>query len=145
MYQVKTSGGDQFHRLAAKLLAAEREFTPEMGKALADGARPLPEEARLSALEHLPKRGGLNVLVAGSSFRLRRVSVGVIEIRVVGIRQLARTNEGWISHPTFGHRPKDTQFMPRAKGWFSDPMHRGKNRISDALGRAMHKIAQRTT
>lgn len=135
----------KFHVLAAKLRAAEAEFKPEVGKALSDGARTLPAAARLSALEKLPKRGGLNLIVAKSRFRVRRVSQTEVQVVASGIEQLANTNEGYVVHPTFDHRPREKQAIPKARGWFSTPMRRGKNKISDAIGDAMHRIAKRIT
>jgi len=124
---------------------AEKEFQPEMGKALAEGARPLPMAARVSALEHLPHRNHLNAIVASARIRVRRISEREVRVVANGIKQLANTNAGWINHPTYGHRPRERQRLPRAEGWFSDPMHRGKRRVSDKLGDAMHRIAKRIT
>jgi hypothetical protein len=141
----ETKGSADFGRVAEKLRIAEREFQPEMGKALSEGARPLPQNARQSALEKLPHRGKLNVIVASARIRIRRLSDREVDVVARGIKQLANINEGRINHPTYGHRPRETQLLPRAKGWFSTPMHNGKRRISRALGKHMHEITKRIT
>ena len=145
MVSIRITGDAKAKVLAAKLRLAEREFQAKMGQALTDGARPLPMAAKASALERLPKRGGLNVIVASARFRVRRVSDREVQVVASGIRQLGNTNEGRINHPTFSHRPRETQLIPRARGWFSDPMRRGKNRIRDSIGDAMHRVAKRIT
>lgn len=139
------SGTAKFDVLAMKLRAAEKELRIEMGRALASGARPLPEAARRSAIEHLPKRGGLNMKVASARFRTRQLSNEQVDVVAKGIDQLADTNEGRITHPTYGHRPRRTQLIPKARGWFTQPMRRGKRRISNELGDAMHRVAKRIT
>lgn len=143
--RVEITGTEKFRSLAARLRAAEHDFKPEMGKALSDGARTLPAAARASALEKLPKRNGLNLIVARSRFRVRRISPQEVRVVATGIEQLPNTNDGFINHPTFDHRPRETQAIPKARGWFSDPMHRGKDKIGDAIGDAMHRIAKRIT
>lgn len=145
MVHVEISGGAQAKLLGAKIRAAEKEFKPEMGKALHDGTRSLPMAARRSALEHLPKRKGLNLLVAAARFTVRRISVMEYQVKASGIPQLQHTNEGEVSHPTYGHRPRVTQTIPRAKDWFNRPMRAHKQKIADDLGDAMHKIAERIT
>lgn len=141
--RVEISGNEKTRLLAAKLRIAEKQFDPEMGKALREGARPLPEAARLSALEHLPRRNGLNLVVAAARFSIRRVSEMEYRVTVKGIRQIQRTNEGFITHPTYGHRPREDQAIPKARDWFNRPMRAGKRKISNELGKAMHRIAQR--
>lgn len=143
--RVEISGEEKLRLLAAKLRIAEREFKPEIGKALAAGARPLPLAARRSAFDHLPKRNGLNRIVAEARFSVRRF--GEMEYRVVakGIMQLGNTDNGRINHPTYGHRPRVTQEIPKARDWFNRPMRAGKRKIANELGDAMHRIAQRIT
>lgn len=145
MVRIEYKGTAKFDRLAVKLRIAEKEFQPEMGKALVEGARPLPEKARIAALEKLPHKGGLNAIVARSRIRIRKLSDREVDVVASGIKQLANTNKGYINHPTYGRRPRETQYMPRARGWFSDTMHNGKRRISNALGDHMHRIAKRIT
>lgn len=145
MAGVEISGGEKFRLLAAKLRAAEKEFKPEIGKALKEGTRPFPMAARRSALEHLPKRNGLNRLVAAARFTVHRISTMEYRVTATGIKQLQRTNEGHINHPTFRHRPRVTQSIPRADNWFNKPMRTHKREITDKLGEAMHKIAKRIT
>lgn len=131
--------------LAAKLRAAEADLKPEVGKALSSGARSLPLDAQISALQNLPRRGGLNRLVARSRFRVRRTSTMQADVIASGIDQLSDINAGRVNHPTFGHHPRQTQRLPRARDWFSTPMHHGKDKISHAIGDAMHRVAKRIT
>lgn len=142
---IKFSGDAEAKILAAKLRIAEKDFRPEMGKALRAGARPLPEAARRSAIENLPRRNGLNLVVAAARYRLRRISVMEYQVSAEGIKQLQYTNEGYVNHPTYDRPPRTRQSIPKAKGWFNKPMRRGKRKISDELGDAMHQVAKRIT
>lgn len=144
MTRVEVSGTD-FHAVAAKLLAAEHDLPVHLRRAVDKSARPLPAAAKRSALENLPHHHGLNVLVARARITIRRTSSTTLEVRARGIEQLGNTNDGRIGHPTFGHRPRRTQLIPRARDWFFKPMRKRKNEISDELGDAMHKVAKEIT
>jgi len=101
--------------------------------------------AKVSAFEKLPHHGGLNKIVASARIRVRRVSIREVDVVATGIRQLANTNRGFINHPTYGHRLRETQQLPRARGWFTNPMRNGKRRILNEVGKAMHRVAKRVT
>lgn len=143
--RIQISGDEKARRLAAKLRIAEKEFKPEMGKALRAGAQPLPAAARRSALERLPKRNGLNLIIASARYNVRRISAMEYQVLARGIKQLDYTNRGYVNHPTYRRGPRRTQSIPKAKGWFNKPMHAGKRKISNELGQAMHRIAKRIT
>lgn len=139
------SGSKEFRALAAKLRLAERDLPREVRQAVDRSARPLPATAKRSALMNLPRRGGLNLLVARARFTRRRISPSVVEVRTKGIEQLANTNAGRINHPTFGHRPRVTQLIPKARDWFFKPMRRAKGNVKDELEDAMHRTARKIT
>lgn len=145
MVHFEVSGTEKFRVLAEKLRAAEHDMPERLRRAVDEGARDLPAAARRSALTNLPHRGGLAALVARARITNRRVSSTELEVRAKGIEQLANTNEGYVNHPTFRHRPRVTQPIRKAKGWFFQPMRRGKSKVKDKLGEAMHRTAKEIT
>lgn len=145
MVRYEISGGKEFKALSAKLLAAERELPVEIRRAVDRSARPFPAAAKRSAVVNLPKRGGLNLLVARARFTVRRISATTVEVRAKGIEQLANINAGLVNHPTYGHRPRVTQRITRARDWFFKPMRKAKRETADELGDAMHRVAKRIT
>lgn len=142
MVRYEISGTEKFRIAAAKLRAAEHEMPAKIRRAVDEAARPLPAAARRSALTNLPHRGGLNLLVARARIRTKRTSSSTLEVEANGIQQLPNTEAGYVNHPTFGHRPRVTQRIPRAKGWFFRPMRKAKPKIKDEIGDAMHKVAK---
>lgn len=145
MVNYQVSGTEKFREAAVRLRIAERTLPERMRKAVDQGARPLPAAARRSALENLPHHNELNLVVARARITIRRVSPTMLEVRAKGIEQLGNTNAGRVNHPTYGHRPRRTQRIPRAKGWFNKPMRKAKPRVKKELGDAMHKVAKDIT
>jgi len=138
-YQVS---GTNFRVLGTKLRVAEHDLPIEIRRAVDKSARPLPAAVKRSAVENLPRRGGLNLLVARARVTIKRVSSTAVDVRAKGIEQLANTNAGRVNHPTYGHRPRFTQRIPKARGWFFKPMRRAKRATTDELEDAMHRVAK---
>jgi hypothetical protein len=143
MVRYEFSGGRDFQVAAAKLRNAGRDLPAETRQAVDKSARPLPLAAKRSAVLNLPRRGGLNLLVARSRFTIRRTSPTTVEVRARGIEQLENTNEGRVNHLTFGRRPWITQRIPRARDWFFKPMRKAKRDVKDELEDAMHRVAKK--
>jgi len=141
----EVSGTGDFKRAAARLRVAERDLPREVRRAVDKGVRPLPIAVKRSAIMNLPRRGGLNVLVAQARITIKRVSATAVEVRAKGIEQLAETNAGRVWHPTFGHRPRILQRIPRAKDWFFKPVRRVKPDVKDEIEDALRRVARRIT
>lgn len=134
-------GGEQFAAVARAFRAAEGELPVEIRNALDRAAPPLERAARESALANLPHRGGLNEIVAASSFTAQR-RAGGIRIVARGISQLALTNQGRVRHPVFGHGFVG-QSIPKARNWFYKPIEDGAGTVEKELLDAMDEIANR--
>ncbi|MFF0269486.1 hypothetical protein [Kribbella sp. NPDC004536] len=146
MTDIRITDGGETKRAAERLrLAANGGLQRELQHALDRSTKRLDEDVRGSALERLPKRGGLNQIVARS--RIDAEHLAPLRVRLVakGIDQLKLINAGHVSHPTYGHRPRVFQSLPRAKNWFSRPIRRNAGRISRELRRAMERTARRIT
>jgi hypothetical protein len=144
MPSFEVTGGAQFHVVAMKMRnAAHGDLEREILQALEKASVPLRADAKRSALENLPKRGGLNVLVADSIMTVQR-RAGGIRVVAKGMTQLAKTNNGEVRHPVYGNRNAwTTQDIPLAKDWFFKPFHDGKGKISRELRLALDDVARK--
>ena len=135
-------GSAEFAKVARAFRQAEGELPRELTKALERSSKPLRKDAKASALEHLPSDGGLNRIVASARMTVRHIANG-IRIVAKGIDQLRLTNQGKIVHPTYGHRPRKLQPIPKAKDWFTRAMRDGEPKVRKELVKALDKIARR--
>ena len=143
MPSLEIVGGEQFAAVARAFRQAEGELPRELLKALEKSSKPLRKDAKASALEHLPKRGGLNRVIASARMSAIRRANG-IRIIAKGIEQLSFTNSGKVRHPVFA-TPETwvTQAIPAAKDWFNKPMQAGAPKVRRELSKALDKIARR--
>jgi hypothetical protein len=144
MPSIEITGGEQLRVIAAKFRQeAHGDLDRELQAALERASKPLREDAKASALEHLPHRGGLNVLVAAAAMILQR-RAGGIRIVAHGMSQLSRTNAGEVRHPVWGDREVwVTQVIPRALNWFYKPMQDGAGKVEEELKKALDKVARK--
>lgn len=111
----------------------------------AEGA-PLKAALRQSALDRLPKAGGLNEQVAG-----QRITISALAgLRTAGVRlsttapDTAQTNDGFVRHPTFGRRGQGewrTQAIPQAAGWWDDPCEAVGPPVAAAMLATLGRVA----
>lgn len=143
MASIEVRGEEQFAALAARLRKAEGQLQPELYDALERAAPPLERAATRSALASLPKRGGLNVVVASAGMRHQR-RAGGIRITASGITQLKLTNDGRVRHPVYGNPGTWVgQAIPKARDWFNKPIRDGAPRVRKELVKALDKIARK--
>ena len=142
MPSLEIVGGEQFAAVARAFRQAEGELPRELVKALEKSAKPLQRDAKASAVANLPHSGGLNQIVAAARMTTRRRANG-IRIVANGIDQLAMTNKGKVVHPTYGHRPRVVQMLPKARDWFTKPMRDGAPKVRRELIKALDEIARR--
>ena len=136
-------GSAEFERVARAFRRADGELPRELMIALEKSSKPLRRDAKASALANLPKRGGLNRVIAGARMSVRRRANG-IRITAKGIEQLGLTNAGTVRHPVRGHRDRwVTQAIPKARNWFVKPMQDGAPKVRRELVKAVDKIARR--
>lgn len=143
MASIEIRGGEQFNALAARIRKAEGELKPELYDALERAAPPLERAATRSALANLPRRGGLNAVVAAAGISHQR-RAGGIRITARGITQLALTDQGKVRHPVYGNPGTWVgQAIPKALDWFGNPIRDGAPKIREELGKALDKIARK--
>ena len=120
---ISVRGANQLADLAKDLKAAGyKELRRELYRGISRAMKPLAEEARKSARENLPRRGGLNEVVASSRFTARSRMAGRNPgVRLVGAKKghdLSAIDRGRLRHPVFGNDWWVTQIIE--PGWFTD-------------------------
>lgn len=145
MGEITVRGGWKAREVARAFeRAADGDLRRELRRALDEGAKPMIDAAHRSAMEDLPKHNGLNLIVAAA--RITVHSLGATSIRIIadGIDQLYRIDKiGTVEHPTYGHRPRVTQRLRDAEGWFTEAMEHGEPHMRRELERALERVARR--
>jgi hypothetical protein len=144
----------RLHEIAARARAESPEMLRGMRKTFREAAQPLIRSAEQAAREQLPKRGGLNQIVAG-----RHTTVSTLTgARTAGVRlRRARkdaasyqSNRGFIHHPTPSMLGYDRSYwdwirqeIPAAEGWWTNTMRAGSPAITPAIVAEMNRVARR--
>lgn len=139
-------GADQFLRLSKALKAAGRTgLRKELDKGLRDAAKPLIKDVRAAARRDLPKRGGLNEVVARGKIETRvRTGQATAGVWIVGKGQgLSGTNRGTVRHPVFGNREKRFVDQKVSGGWFDETLTKGAPTVRPFLEQALEAVAQK--
>lgn len=153
------TGAQQFRDLGTRLRAAGDEgkgLRRELLASIRVAAGPLVDAAKQSALETLPKGGGLNEWTANQKFSVRNRSAGrQAGVRIVATsrKRTSRSNmrlmdvRGLVRHPTFGRKmnPQDWQNTKVPPGWFSSPISKAAPAVQVALLVAMNRTARKIT
>lgn len=112
------TGEEEAFAVAARLRrAGDGRLQGKLRDAVRDANRGVPTKLRMSALSHLPKRGGLGPTVArGMKVRTWPISAG-ITIKASHRYDIAGMDKGLVVHPLFGNkRHWYAQAVP--PGWF---------------------------
>jgi hypothetical protein len=148
MADLEIRGADKLGKLAKALKqAGDKDLQKELYAGLNRATKPLRSDAKRSADENLPRRGGLNKRVARARMSTRRRGGKNPGIKIVakGMPQLGRIDRlGKVKHPVHGHRDRWVdQKIPEAQGWFTDPMQAGAPPVRKELVRTLDAIARK--
>lgn len=140
-------GANQFRELAERLYSSDRyDWTAEQfTKAIKESTVLLREEIIASALNTLPKRGGLAALVAGSeiSQTMRRSGKRAgVTIRAKNKNHINSMDLGFVRHPLFGNRNKWYREAVNP-GWWTKPTQASAPRVRAEIEAAMEIVKQR--
>jgi hypothetical protein len=136
---VEIKGAEQLAALSKALKAAgEKDLQRELSKAITTATRPVIAEARRSALNTLPRRGGLAAKVAKSSMRTQRRVAGV-RILAKNAYALGRMDKGQVRHRVFGRDVWVTQQV--RPGWWTKPTEAAGPEVRKAILEAMDAVA----
>ena len=139
-----SQNGEDFARAARALHAAgSGGLKKELGVGIRAGVRPLIALNRAAAREMLPKKGGLNELVAKATETITVQTAGNnIGVRVsVGNKNPGprATDAGHVRHPLFGDR-RHWYDEPVKPGWFSATMHKNSPSTEPFVRAAMQRV-----
>jgi hypothetical protein len=147
---VEVRGVEQLAALARQLKAAgDKGLKRELSKGIAAATKPLKVAVKQSALETLPKKGGLNVRVAAQISPRTRRSANGVRITATGkqgARNLADLDRGIVRHPVFGHRGRWSVEKVRPGFWtrpLEDLAPGARQELLDAMQRVAGQITAR--
>lgn len=151
--EVRVTGARQLERLGLELKAAGVEGKGLRRNLLASlrvAAQPLAQAAKDSALEKLPKSGGLNEYIANSNIVARtrltgpRVGVRIVAKKSGGSKghDLEAMDAGKFRHPVYGRKGTKWQEQSVEPGWFSEPMKKSAPEMEAAALLALEVTAR---
>ena len=147
MGDLEIRGGREARQIARAFeRAAARDLRYELQRGLEEGAESMVDAAHVSALRNLPKRGRLNLLVAAARIIVLRSGGRDPSVKIVatGMDQLYPIDKlGVVEHPTFAHRPRVRQSIPKAEGWFTEACEHEAPKVRRELERAIDRVARR--
>ena len=147
---IEVSGAEQLAALSKRLKdAGERGLKRELDKAIREAVAPLKDAVRQSALNKLPRKGGLAQRVADQVVpRSRKVNSSKgVGLRVVatgkqGMRSLAALDAGRIRHPVYGNTDKWVAQAVQAHFW-SQPLEELAPKAAEDVQAALDRVARR--
>jgi len=153
MGDIRVDGSRKIAAVASALrhLGTDRTIVNEMASEIRKASKPMAKAITDSALEHLPKRGGLNQWVAEAKVRtsIRRgtrtagIRFVVSHTSLRGKTDMAAINRGKLRHPVYGNRRK--WVLQAVEPGFGDKALEGPiaDEFRAAAGRAIDKAVER--
>lgn len=148
MADFEVRGSHDLAVLAQRLKAAGNgELRRQLLRSIRGSARKAIPDIRQSALETLPKRGGLAARIADQAYGVQtRLGGSSASVRLAGkgMKELRDIDAGRLRHPVYGDRGRwVTQSV--TPGFFSNPIERRAPRIRRDIQNAMGDIARKVT
>lgn len=136
-------GADDLGVLAKRLKeVGDKELRKELLRGIRVATKDTKAAIKANALRQLPKRGGLNVVVANSKFttktRMSARSTG-IKIMATNPHSIRGMDRGKLRHRVFGTDRWVSQSIP--SGWFSGPVEADAPKVQAEIGKAMASVA----
>jgi hypothetical protein len=143
---VEIRGGKNLARIARDLKeAGEGGLRRELLRGVRKSTRTAIPDIEASALETLPKRGGLAARVASQKFGSRTgLSGDIARVRIVGtgMKELKDIDAGRLRHPVYGNRKVwKGQVVP--SGFFTRPLERKAPAIRRDLDEVMRAVSRK--
>jgi hypothetical protein len=143
---VQMNGQRELAQLAKRLKAAgDKGIRRELTKAFNEATEPAKDEVRASALDVLPRAGGLAERVASARVSTRTRLTGSspsvkLTQRIKGY-DLKVIDKGWVRHPVHGHRGSwVNQQVP--EGYWRKPMRLTAARTEREVILAMRRVSR---
>ena len=126
-------GTEKLRALGVAMKTADKPLKAEIRRSLRKGVKPGVDGARARARATLPKRGGVNEVIARSRMNTQIKTGGrVTQLRVTSRTHDPRIDRGELRHPTHGHGDRwVVQRVP--SGWFTQAMKQAAPAIRSEL------------
>lgn len=143
---ISIQGGDELAKIGAELKrVGNGDLRRELLRGLNRSTKPLKAAVKRSALDSLPRRGGLNQRIAGakigSSNRASGRNGGVRLTGKLSGHDLDTIEKGVVRHPVFGRNPWVSQ--PVTAGFFSKPIDDNVDEVRKELLDVLEDVARR--
>lgn len=146
-------GADDLAKLSRQLKAAgEKGLQRELSKGIRDALKPVRTvELPKSALETLPRHGGLNVLVSKTKYSISRKTgnrIAGLRLTAKNIYNLRRIDSGTVRHPVFKSEKRAKAPWVNQKvtpGWFTQPTEAAAPHVQREIMKAMDVVAKQIT
>lgn len=148
---IEVRGAEQMRVLGKELRAMGLEgkgLRRELLAGMRVAAKPLLRDAKQSALDTLPKSGGLNVWVGSSKMAVRnRLAGNGAGVRLVSSRgsdhNLDQIDRGIVRHKVWGKWLPNIPDQHVPPGWWTKPLNKGAPKVQLALLVAMSNVTKK--
>ena len=126
MPDVEVRGADQLTRLARTLRqVGDKDLKKELRRGINEAVQPVKASIRARALSSMPRRGGLNQVMARSRITVSQRGSGANPgVRLVTKSHNPRIDKGIVRHPVRATGPREDWTwvdQPVKPGWFTHP------------------------
>jgi len=153
----RVTGADQLARLSKQLKeAGDKGLQRELSKGIRDALKPVRTvDLPKSALETLPRKGGINVIVAKTKYTINKRTgnrIAGLRLTAKNIVNLRRIDDGVLRHPVFQNPHQKKKSAKTAwvnqkvtPGWFTEPTGAAAPDIQREVTKAMDRVAGQIT
>ena len=142
-------GANRLAAVAKRLKeTGDKDLRKELYRGIQRAGKPLREATKASAREHLPRKGGLNELIARSRYSMKTRSGENPTVQFVAARKgidMKAIERGRLRHPVFGNR-KNWVTQTIAGGFFAratqDAIPEVRKEVVKVLDDIAEKIAR---
>ncbi len=142
---LRIEGQQQLHEVYKELKrVGDTELRKQLNRAIRESTKPMKDAVKASALDRLPKRGGLAQLIANSKITSpvkKGSQTAGVTIKATNQHDVAAMNKGNLRHKVWGKAwAKKTQQI--SAGWFSDPIEARRGDVQKSVEGALQEVAR---
>lgn len=147
MSDFRIEGAGKLATLGKKLkVAGDKELRKGLLREIRGATTPLRAAIKASAMDKLPKHGGVNAFVASSRItsrtRLTGKSVGVTIVGTKAGHDLGKIDEGLLRHPVFGRRKGKWVDQSVTPGFFTEPIEAAEVIVATGILSAIEAVSR---
>ena len=143
--ELKIDKANDLQKLARDLKAAGNvELRKELLRGIQQATKPIKQSIKPAALRELPKRGGLNQVIAGSKVGVRTrtgKNPAVVVVTKHVKHDVRALDRGILRHPVFGRDEWVTQRIP--PDWWTNEMRRQEPQAARDVIAVLDSVAKK--